>query len=59
MELAAGRRTPGPASGPKQPIRTSPISKDKRPQGDLNPCLQDENLMSWTWLDDGVRLMTG
>ena len=23
------------------------------PQGDLNPCYQDENLASWTWLDDG------
>gem|GEM_PF-4216083 len=26
----------------------------KRPQRDLNPCYQDENLVSWTWLDDGV-----
>ena len=32
MELAAGRRTPGLASGPEQPIGTSPISKGKRPQ---------------------------
>lgn len=28
--------------------------RTKRPQGDSNPCFQDENLMSWTWLDDGV-----
>ena len=25
-----------------------------QPQGDLNPCLQAENLTSWAGLDDGA-----
>jgi len=28
--------------------------KKWRPLGDSNPCFQDENLMSWTGLDEGV-----
>ncbi len=30
-----------------------------RPRRDLNPCYQDENLVSWTSLDDGVVGKTG
>ncbi len=30
-----------------------------RPQGDLNPCTQNENLVSWTGLDDGDNLWLG
>ena len=32
----------------------APTATKKRPRRDLNPCYQDENLVSWTWLDDGV-----
>lgn len=38
----------GPASLPAQ----------KRPLRDLNPCYQDENLASWTRLDEGVGWVT-
>ena len=31
----------------------------ERPQRDLNPCFQDENLTSWTELDDGVEVFPG
>ena len=30
---------------------------NKRPQGDSNPCYQNENLVSWASLDDGDILL--